>query len=102
MKAKKARHVAGLSFVFVQGSSRISGRLFLDDHFFAFRRLAAARPFGQRGFDFLDRLGLGDPLDRRNFPGQPVERGFVKLPFAIGLLGLYRNGTDRGQLRQSR
>ena len=56
--------------------------------FFAFRSLAAARTLGERGLDFLDRLGLGNPLDRRNLARQPVERRFVELPLAVGLLGL--------------
>src|ERR1700761_9305723 len=52
----------------------------------------AARALGELAFDFLDRFGLGDVLHDRDFARQPVERRFIELTFAVGLLGL-RFGT---------
>src|ERR1700733_1104726 len=63
-------------------------RLVLERDFFAFRGLAAARALGKRGFDLLHGLGLGDALHRRDFAREPIERRFVELPLAVGLLGL--------------
>src|ERR1700722_11876673 len=71
-----------------------SGRLVLKRRLFAFRGFAAARALGERGFDLLDGLGLGDALDSRDFSGQPVEGSLVKLALAIGLLGL-RVGAEQ-------
>ena len=69
-----------------QGRRGGSRRLLLDRLFSRLR--SAARALGERRLDLLDRLGLGHVLDRGDFPRQPVERGFVKLPLAVGLLGL--------------
>ena len=41
-----------------------SGRFVLDHLIIALGRLAAARALGERGFDFLDGLGLGNALHR--------------------------------------
>jgi hypothetical protein len=49
---------------------------------------AAARALGELAFDFLDRFGLGRMLHDRDFARQPVERRFIELAFAVGLLGL--------------
>ena len=42
----------------------LSGRFVLDHLIIALGRLAAARALGERGFDFLDGLGLGNALHR--------------------------------------
>src|SRR4030081_3890078 len=67
---------------------RRSGRLFLGDGFLVRRLHAATRALGERRLDLLDRLGLGDALHRRDLARQPVERGFIELPLAVGLLRL--------------
>ena len=47
-----------------------SGRLFFDDGFLLCVRLRTApRTFGKSGLDLLDRLGLGQPLNRRYLSG---------------------------------
>src|SRR5262245_33355350 len=61
-------------------------RLLLDQLFGRLR--TTAWTLGKRRLDLLDRLGLGDVLHHRNLTRQAVERRFVKLPLAIGLLGL--------------
>src|SRR5713101_2375429 len=48
----------------------------------------AARALGELAFDLLDRFGLGRMLHDRDFARQAIERGFIKLAFAVGLLGL--------------
>ena len=49
---------------------------------------AAARALGELAFDFLDRFGLRRMLDDGDFARQPIERRFIELAFAVGLLGL--------------
>src|SRR5262249_12938319 len=49
---------------------------------------AAARALGKLALDFLDRFGLGRVLHHRDLARQAVERRFIKLAFAVGLLGL--------------
>ena len=49
---------------------------------------AAARALGELAFDFLDRFGFRHVLHDRDFARQPIERGFIELTFAVGLLGL--------------
>src|SRR5216684_360806 len=55
-------------------------------------RRAPARMLPRSGRQqLLDALGGGhlvDPLDRGVFAHEPIERGLVDLPLAIGLLGL--------------
>src|SRR6185295_8039774 len=73
------------------GTVWLLGCLFLDALFGSglVRRLwTTARTLGESRLDFLDRLGLGDPLNRRDLTRQPIERGFVQLPLRIGLLRL--------------
>ena len=82
-----------------------SGRLFLDAFFGTalFGRLrTAARTLGESRFDLLDRLGLGDALNRRDLARQPIKSSFVKLPFRVRLLGLVLTGKGRAQPRQWR
>ena len=61
-------------------------RLFLDQ--FLGRLRPTPRALGKRRLDFLHRLRFGDVLHRRDLARQPVQRGFIELPFAVGLLGL--------------
>src|SRR6185312_9390347 len=49
---------------------------------------AAARALGELAFDFLHGFGFRHVLDDGNLARQAIERGFVKLTFAVGLLGL--------------
>src|SRR4029077_18366161 len=49
---------------------------------------AAARALGELAFDFLDRFGLRRMLDDGDFARQAIERCFIELAFAVGLLGL--------------
>src|ERR1700716_3467308 len=79
--------MAGPRFLVAKRRTR-SGRLFLDDGFLVRRLHAATRALGERRLDLLDRLGLGDALHRRDLARQPVERGFIELPLAVGLLRL--------------
>ena len=65
------------------GQVRPLGCLFLDTLVGSgfFRWLwPAARSLCESSLDLLDRLGLGDPLNRRNLTRQPIERRFVELP----------------------
>src|SRR5579862_4520748 len=56
------------------------GRLSLDHGLVVGLGLGTApRALGQRRFDLLDRLGLGDALHRRHLARQPVERRLVEL-----------------------
>src|SRR4051812_35033278 len=48
----------------------------------------AARALGELGLDLLDRFGLSRVLHHRNLAGETVERGFIELAFAVGLLRL--------------
>src|ERR1700704_2059325 len=84
---KKARR-NGRALKLARGRQQRSGRLFLDDRFLVRRLDAAARALGERALDLLDRFGLGDALHRRNLARETVERGLVKLPLRVGLLGL--------------
>src|SRR5206468_9820652 len=86
-KTKGPAQRPGLRYSRYEERSR-SGRLFLDDGFLVGRLDAATRALGERRLDLLDRLGLGDALHRRDLARQPVERGFVELPLAVGLLRL--------------
>src|SRR5579885_475048 len=65
-------------------------RFFLDHGLFfgRFRLRTAARTFGKRRFDLLDRLGLGAPLNSRNNTRKPVESRSIELALGIGLLRL--------------
>src|SRR5215468_8274216 len=49
---------------------------------------AAARALGELALDFLDRFGLGRVLHHRDLAGEPIERRFIELAFAVGLFGL--------------
>src|SRR6266700_7371486 len=49
---------------------------------------AAARALGELAFDLLDRFGLGRMLYDGDFARQAIERRFIELAFAVGLLGL--------------
>src|SRR3569832_994317 len=49
---------------------------------------AAARALGELTFDFLHGFRFRHMLDDRDLAGQAIERRFVQLAFAIGLLGL--------------
>ena len=49
---------------------------------------AAARALGELAFDFLDRLGFRHVLHDGDFARQAIERRFIELAFAVGLLGL--------------
>ncbi len=49
---------------------------------------ATARALGELAFDFLDRFGLRRVLHDSDFARQAVERRFIELAFAVGLLGL--------------
>jgi len=49
---------------------------------------AAARALGELGFDFLDGLGFRRVLYDGDFALQAIERRFIELTFAVGLLGL--------------
>src|SRR3984885_1460264 len=49
---------------------------------------AATRALGELAFDFLDRFGFRYVLHDSDFARQAIERSFVKLTFAVGLLGL--------------
>ena len=49
---------------------------------------AAARALGELAFDFLHRFGFRHMLHDGDFARQPIERGFIELAFAVGLLGL--------------
>src|ERR1700732_3614668 len=49
---------------------------------------AAARALGELALDFLDRFGLRRVLHDGDFARQPIERRFIELAFAVGLLGL--------------
>src|SRR6201995_3322837 len=80
--------------VIVSRTRNGSGGLFLDHSLLVRRLAAAARTLGEGGLDLLDRLGLGDALHRRDFAREPVERRFVELTLAVGLLGL-RFGADQ-------
>src|SRR5689334_4363614 len=87
---KKPGTRAGLSMSDI-GEKRALGRLFLDALFGTglFGRLGSAtRALGESCLDFLDGFGFGHALDRRDFAGQPVERGFIQLPLRVRLLGL--------------
>src|SRR5262249_31619456 len=88
-KARRRRRASGLLW----GSDGRLRRLFLHHPVFvlalALRALGtAAGTLGKRGFDLLDRLGLGDALHHRDFAREPIERGLVELALRIGLLGL--------------
>src|SRR5687767_6925366 len=52
------------------------------------RLRTTAWALGERRLDLLDRFGLGQLLHRGDFASEPVQRGFIKLPLGIGLLGL--------------
>src|ERR1700759_3992464 len=54
----------------------------------AFGLDAAARALGELALDLLDRFGLGRVLHDRDLARQAIERRFIELAFAIGLLGL--------------
>src|ERR1700742_234591 len=54
----------------------------------AFGLDAAARALGELALDLLDRFGLGRVLHDRDLARQAVERRFIELAFAVGLLGL--------------
>src|SRR5712672_2589553 len=49
---------------------------------------AAARALGELAFDFLDGFGFRRVLHDGDFTRQAIERRFVELAFAVGLLGL--------------
>ena len=73
----------------IVSTSEALGCLFLDNGFvFRLGLRTAARSFGERRFDLLDRFGLGNPLHGRDFARQPVERRFIELTLGIGLLRL--------------
>ena len=80
----------GRALNFLQDRSDELRGLFLDHFGCLFPRLrrTATRTLGERGFDFLDRFSLGHVLHRRNLAREAIERGFIKLPLAIGLFGL--------------
>src|SRR5262249_34853210 len=69
-------------------------RFVFDHRILTLRRLATARTLGKRGFDFLDRLRLGDALNGRNLSRQAVEGCLVALALAVRLLEL-RIGAEQ-------
>ena len=66
---KKARRSAGPSQPQNLSTEEPALRRFLFDHgiVLGLRLRTTARSLGQRRLYFLDRLGLGDPLHRRDF-----------------------------------
>src|SRR5690348_12410815 len=87
-KKKPGASAPGFVSVWYRKESALSGLFGHHGLVVGLRLRAAARTLGERGFDLLDRFGLGDALHGRNLARQPVERGFVELPLRIGLFGL--------------
>src|SRR5262249_57486883 len=88
-KARRRRRASGLLW----GSDGRLRRLFLHHHVFvlalALRGLGtAAGTLGKRGFDLLDRLGLGDALHHRDFAPEPIHPPLLHLALPLGLLRL--------------
>jgi hypothetical protein len=52
-----------------------------------FRLRPAPRALRELAFDLLHRFGLGDVLHHRDLTRQAVQRCFIELAFAVGLLG---------------
>src|SRR5262249_60482708 len=79
----------GRAFAICNGTGQQRSGRFLLDHRILVRRLrTATRTLGERRLDLLDRLGLGDALHRRDLARQTIERSFVELTLAVGLLRL--------------
>src|SRR6516162_3117466 len=85
---KEARHKPG----FRMSVGRRPLRCFFLDAFLGsgfFRRFwTTAWALRQSRLNLLDRLGLGDTLNRRDLPRQAIEGRFVQLTLGIGLLRL--------------